>query len=55
MTKIEIKKELISKLDEICDNEFFIDEKQSQSIKDIGRDSEKIQKITYRCRMNLRC
>ena len=26
MTKIEIRKDLISRLDEICDNEFFFDD-----------------------------
>ena len=32
MTKIEIKKELKSKLDKICDNEFFIDDKGDYDI-----------------------
>ena len=27
MTKVEIKKDLISRLDEICDNEFLFDDK----------------------------
>ena len=32
MTKIEIKKELISKLDEICDNECLFDDKGDYDI-----------------------
>lgn len=32
MTKIEIKKELKLKLDKICDNEFFIDDKGDYDI-----------------------
>lgn len=32
MTKIEIKKELILRLDKICDNEFFIDDKGDYDI-----------------------
>ena len=32
MTKIEIKKELKSKLDKICDNEYFVDGKGDYDI-----------------------
>ena len=32
MTKIEIKKDLISRLDEICDNEFLFDDKGDYDI-----------------------
>ena len=32
MTKVEIKKDLISRLDEICDNEFLFDDKGDYDI-----------------------